>query len=678
MNAEEITAGLSEAARLPKGRLKSERLELLATAAKALGDRVLEGKVLIELSHAYAWGGEGDRSPLVFGRLLKIYDEFPAELGGFTHAIHWQLKWMTSALVHNPRVPIATATRWLSEFESRYRQRGYSPRPVHALRSSLALSQGDAAAASAAMEASIAAPRDQMANCDACERNSWGYWRAELGDDEGAIEFWTPVISGQKRCAEEPHRILGLALLPLVRLGRYDEARSAYLKGYPFARRNVNMRQAVGRHIEFCALTGNEARGLEILAEHANWLTNGQEDVASRYRFFGGAAVLLRRLVTLGYGEVPVGDGSASEVLATLEKELAEISAGYDLRNGNTFTSMRLAARLAQEPLIDWLPLGVSASLPQVAALVPSAPPTSRKQAPAAAEPWDAVRPTVADAERQLRDGNPASAEDLARQALKRGGTLIPHAAAAQLYSLLAEALRRQPERELDLIDAALKASARWDGISEPDMLHQRFVAAMTYRELGRNAEAVALLEDVIDRAGVPYNRLGVAQTRRSYGESLRALRRHREAAEQLLQAAALLQEDPDNERPYAEVAWMAAESLQNSGRREEALHAFERAATLWESLGESVPAVRCRRSIAWLVFQREPQRAVELMRAVLAALQESAGDTASATAPEELTELEETEKQLDRMVKQAEHRAKIASAEYDHDDYDYDEDDED
>ncbi len=221
-----------------------------------------------------------------------------------------------------------------------------------------------------------------------------------------------------------------------------------------------------------------------------------------------------------------------------------------------------------------------------------------------------------------------------------------------------------------------MKASARWDGISEPDMIHERFAAAMTYHKLGRYAEAVALLEDVIDRVGVPYSRLGAARARRLYGESLRALRRHREAAEQLLQAAALLQEETGNERPYAEVAWSAAECLQYSGRYDEALPAFERAAALWESLGESVPSVRCRRSVAWLVFQREPQRAVELMRAVLAGLQESAPAPASAatgvdseeeplSGTEELNaELDETERQLNRMVKQAERRAKIASAE--------------
>ena len=644
MNVEEVTAGLSEAAQLPTGRLKSERLELLAAAAKTLEDKALEGRVLIELSVAYEFGGERQRQPLVFGRLLKIYDEFPAELGGLAHSIHWQLKWMTSGLVRNPDVPVPTVNRWLSELESRYRQRGYSPRPVFALRSILALSQGDEAVASGAMEASIAAPSDDMADCDACERNDWGYWRAEVGDDEGAIDFWAPILNGQMACAEEPHRVLGLALLPLTRLGRHDEARSAYLRGYPLARRNISLRRTIGEHIEFCALTGNEARGLEILAEHANWLTDQDDDVSHRFRFVGGVAVLLRRLVLLGYDDVPVGSSTAADVLATLEKELAAISARYDLRNGNTVTSERLAARLAQAPLVDWLPLGISAPLPEVGGV---AEPASSPEV-TTVESWDAVRPDAILAEQELRGDDPVAAEESVRRALQRGGRLIPHTVAAQLYSLLTEALRRQPERDLDMIDAALKASARWDGISEPDMLHHRFIAATTYYRLGRHTEAAALYEDVIGRVDVPYDRLGVARIRKQYGESLRGLRQYRDAAEQFLQAAALLQADKDNRHAYAEMAWLAAEALQYSGQRDEALAAFERAAALWETLGEPVPGVRCRRSIAWLVFRQEPQRGIDLMQSVLAGL------TEPQMAEPMAAELAETEKQLDQMIKQA------------------------
>jgi hypothetical protein len=224
---------------------------------------------------------------------------------------------MTLALVSHPDVPLTVTYRWFDELESRYRQRGYSLRPVHALRSSLAWNIGEGAAAAAHMEASIAAPRDQMSDCQACERNDWGRWRAALGDDDGALSYWRPVLDGTVRCTEEPHRVLGLALLPLLRTGQFDQARGAFLRGYSLARRNINLLRSVGQHIEFCALTGNEARGLEILAEHQGWVADRQVDARKRLEFISGVAVLLRRLTGLGYGSLPVG-AVASRTVASL------------------------------------------------------------------------------------------------------------------------------------------------------------------------------------------------------------------------------------------------------------------------------------------------------------------------------------------------------------------------
>src|SRR6201996_3450224 len=144
-----------------------------------------------------------------------------------------------------------------------------------------------------------------------------GQWGPELGDDEGALSFWGPVLAGTFRCSEEPHRVLGCALLPLLRTGQLDEARGAFLRGYSLARRNINLMAAVGQHVEFCALTGNEARGLEMLAEHQGWLADRQASARKRLEFIGGVTVLLRRLIWLGYGSLPVGAAGASGTSGT-------------------------------------------------------------------------------------------------------------------------------------------------------------------------------------------------------------------------------------------------------------------------------------------------------------------------------------------------------------------------
>jgi hypothetical protein len=367
VSAEEIRAAADAAYALPEGHAKAQRFEALAAQAKEAGDPLLEAQVLLALSRGHEYGAEQDKLPVVFGRLLQLLDQFPEAVGPLSHSIHWQLKWMTTGLLGNPDVPLAVDYRWLDELELRYRQRGYSLRPVHAERALLALDMGDRAAASAQLEASIAAPRDQMADCQACERNDWGRWRAALGDDDGALSYWGPVLDGTVRCTEEPHRVLGLALLPLLRTGRFDEARGAFLRGYSLARRNINLLRSVGQHIEFCALTGNEARGLEILAEHQGWVADRQVDARKRLEFIGGVAVLLRRLTGLGHGSLPVG-AAASRTVASLvpalEAEIRELCGRYDARNGNSAVSDLVNARLRQEPLVDQLPLGLPSRLP--------------------------------------------------------------------------------------------------------------------------------------------------------------------------------------------------------------------------------------------------------------------------------------------------------------------------
>ena len=865
MTAEEIRAAADAAYALPQGHAKAQRFEALAAQAREAGDPLLEAQVLLALSRGHEFGAEQDKLPVVFGRLLQLLDQFPEAVGALSHSIHWQLKWMTTGLLGNPDVPLAVDYRWLDELELRYRQRGYSLRPVHAERALLALDRGDREAASAQMEASIAAPRDQMADCQACERNDWGRWRAALGDDDGALSYWGPVLDGTVRCTEEPHRVLGLALLPLLRTGQFDEARGAFLRGYSLARRNINLLRSVGQHIEFCALTGNEARGLEILAEHQGWLADRQVDARKRLEFISGVVVLLRRLTGLGYGSLPVG-AAASRTVASLvpalEEELRELCGRYDARNGNRAFSDLVNARLRQEPLVDQLPLGLPSRLPAtpvVSAAAPAAasgagldeliararelaelrhPGTGEAWArvaaagvaaardlpadvaaqvarasagkllgtdPAAAQaalldvagrfaelgdldralearasaaqalhlagdteenraqgravidaardeataafaagkltaryylnvllidqviaghalgtaaerpaadvanlssglesvlalaeqhgqayhlgkghelqaqvaywrrdrdamvrhltvaresflsaglPWFAAQPEMNLGELALQAGDPQQAESYARDALAHAIGLSPQGA-AMLASLRANALSQLPDRAAEFADASLTAAARWDGISEPDTLHNTFNAARAYARLNRHAEAAALFAEAMPKVDVPYDPAGIAQTREVYARSLRALGRHRDAAEQFLEAARLIAGDPDNASAHAQVAADAALALQQSGQHGGALAAFQRAAELFGGLGNTVARVRCLRSAAWLQFRTDgdgKRSGVTTMRSVLASLESLSQEDPAAA---ELTgERDHTVEQLDKMLK--------------------------
>lgn len=867
MTVEEIRAALAENGRAPSGPVKIARAEYLVDAAEATGDVSLHAHALLDVINAYEFGAEQSKLLVPFARLLRLWDGDAAAFDQHRrHSLFWCFKWATSGMVSVPQVPLASVERWLGEMESRYRQAGHSPRPVHMGRHRLAHATGDTATAEREFEAWLDAPRDTMADCNACEAGSQGGWHAFHERDEQALELWRPVLDGQLVCAEEPHRVLARSLLPLVRLGRYDEARANHLRGYRMARGVPNLRSTLARHIEFCALTGNEARGLEILTEHAAFLAPGAEDADSRLSFLSGTQILLRRLVGLGLGGLELGDSTVADTAQSVQAQISGLCALFDKRNGNDVVSRRTTQQLESKPLVASLPLGSSTVLPHAtqrggetrASDTPSPAPAistgsasildelvaeatrltdlrhpharqawervaaqgaglpagiaariersragtrmeqepaatrtalsaiaarfdelgepveareargaaafaafltgdretaeaeaavigaqaeaafaageltprqylgarglpaylafnafARQQDPAAAQSaallvgaelelaeklgdpgraavyhrmlaqlalfrqeaaqasvhleasrdgflaagqaWDAAEPEGLLGQLAMQAGDGAAAELHVRAALVHGGDVISPQERAQLGSLLAETLSRQQDRRLDFIDAALRAADLWEGLSEPDTLHNRFTAARAYAALERYGEAAALFDELMPRVHVPYDGPVIAMTREQYGDCLARLNEHRKAAEQYLAAAELVQDDPRNQVAHARVAWSAAQALQSAGLFDEALPAYRRVAELWGALGNTTARVRCLRSAAWLVGWSDDDgtaaswtEALSQMHAILAELKAVPEDQ----RPEPIqAEIANTVEQIDQML---------------------------
>ncbi|MEU4062382.1 tetratricopeptide repeat protein [Streptomyces wedmorensis] len=401
MTSEEIRRGLAENARAPYGAARNVHAETLGAAAEATGDRQLFRAALVCQIEAYEYSAERTKMVVPFARLLQEYDRDPGSFASHeVHRLFWRFKWVAGRIVESPEIPLTAVDGWLTDMERRYRLAGYSERAVRQAEFHLADAIGDEARTERAITGWAAADRDAMSDCHACEINTQGWYWARKGDDAKAIEVWQPVLADGMSCMEEPHRVLAHALLPLARLGRTDEARSYHLRGYRMARGKESLLRSVGEHIEFCALTGNESRGLEILAEHAAHL-GPLADVESQMEFSGGVLVLLRRLTDLGHGDRPTVSyagthRTARELYELLYGEATDIAARFDARNGTSLVSQRLVDRIARRPVTDTLPLGVR-SVRLAPAAVPAPRPgqdtgvqddrAARGAAPAPAEP---------------------------------------------------------------------------------------------------------------------------------------------------------------------------------------------------------------------------------------------------------------------------------------------------
>ncbi|MGX6743962.1 tetratricopeptide repeat protein [Streptomyces peucetius] len=369
LDADALRQALRDNDAEPEGPERNARAERLFAAVEQLGDTSLIIEGLEHLMQVYNYSSEADKMFVPFARLLRMWDDRPEDFDGRqAHSLFWMFKWVSSGMIDQPHIPLVAIEKWQAEMEYRYRLARHSERAVRQGEMRIARHLGDMERAQRAYDAWQAADRDDKSDCHACELRAQGSWQAHRGDEEAALVTWRPVLESEFTCAHEPHAVLSSSLLPLLRLGRTEEARANHLRGYRLVRSKESMRSAVARHVEFCALTGNEARGLEILAERPSYFTDTGEP-RSLLNYLEVTALLTDRLTALGHGEQSVpGPGgrswTARELAVHARAEARTIAARFDARNGNTYFGEQSTERMDRAPLLERLPLGVRAVRP--------------------------------------------------------------------------------------------------------------------------------------------------------------------------------------------------------------------------------------------------------------------------------------------------------------------------
>ncbi|QID35066.1 hypothetical protein G3260_000966 [Streptomyces albus] len=373
--------------RAPHGPERVTRAEELVAEADALADggtregRAALAEALLHLAASRAFGSAARSTPQVVARALRLRETHPdAFEDGAATALVWSLRWAVEDLLADPGTPQADIEEWLAAMARRHAGAGMSQRAVHAREFLAAVSFGDQARADESYGAWLAAERDGSADCLGCELA----WRgrahaaraaraeaAEPGsgaaEDEAALRMWEPVLRGEYPCTTQQPFLLADALLPLLRLGRVEEARSRHVAGYLLVRDAPTGRRAVARHLEFCARTGNEPRGLEILAEQDDARWRPDQDPGGYGAWSAAVALLMRRITARGHGTLavpgPPGFGWTAAALAQYaEAQAQDVAERFDRRADGTHHRAALRTRLAAEPSTPYLPLGVGAA----------------------------------------------------------------------------------------------------------------------------------------------------------------------------------------------------------------------------------------------------------------------------------------------------------------------------
>ncbi|POM27212.1 hypothetical protein BTM25_16230 [Actinomadura rubteroloni] len=390
MSEEHVRNLMGRAFALPYGEARTVLTEEALRRAEATGDAALTFQVRMELGQAYQSGGEPIKTFTTFSRALADFDRAPGELDDSAEQrLLWQFKWIVHSLTLFPEVPLDRTRAVLADMERRYTLGGHSLHAVYARRARVAMHLGDADDAAHWYAKWNAAPRDGLSDCEGCDPTGKAAYLAWRGRDADALAVAAPVLSAELDCTEQPQTML-TALLPIyLRTGRLDEARTAHLRAYRLIRTQISELGEIADHVEFCARTGNEVRGLEIVQRHLPWLDRAPSPFDAM-RFAAASALLLGRMAGAGHGghtvaRRPGEDRPIVAVAAELAAQATELAALFDARNGTSAQGDRVRELLGAEPVVEHLPLLAVPGRRTVRPPAPSAPDMSDVTEPGAA-----------------------------------------------------------------------------------------------------------------------------------------------------------------------------------------------------------------------------------------------------------------------------------------------------
>lgn len=544
--------------------------QAVALAVEA-GDEQLEHLARLRLTVSAKHSGDTDAMLSSFAWTLAKHDSdpsrFPAELGDGGADLLWQYKWMAGTLAASPIFSRDQIDAVHADMQEHYERAGVGLSGVITSRFDEAWTNGRLDEAATLREQLVITPRDDYSHCDACVRSEAASFLAETGREDEALVLVEEMIEGGFSCGDEPENALSEALLPYLRAGRLAEAKSAHLRSYRLSRDNADKISIIANHLVFCAVTGNEARGLALLERHISWLAHDGLNVRAHFKNLVAYGVLLDAIDRAGHGETIVrgadspdlasffgehdGQWTVRDLAVAAWTAAGEIGAAFDERNGNDYFARRIARAHALADEHYDVPIDTDSFAP---APVVVAEPTD-------AEGWRARAFELA------ASLEPEESIAAARRALELGAAGW---ASDELHSLIVGSLvrlERFDETPAALADRA--ASLRANGRDAQAAFEDRVGLAA----FGRSTpEDRAALESELGRTDLPPEVLADAQL------CVAAIRIGEDDfdVEDLLLASRAGFDTPQTQRGYRSALLFIAHLYARTGRQEQAIEAID------------------------------------------------------------------------------------------------------
>lgn len=567
----DLTARLDEAVDMPPGEGQVAAILEIVRHAEAAGYASLQLDARLELVDAYIQADAYEVAEVnvviaAFTRCLSLYNSDPAR---FTDE-HLESLWRQFAvigivMVSLPDYPLAQVRAVFDDMERRCRPDRFDLHTIYTLRVLLAGQLGDHEELDRCRQRLLSLDVAEYA-CPACLAMLPVRELIWQGRDEDAIAQAEPILRGDLPCDtdNQPRDTLAALLLPYLHVGRLGEARDAFRYSYRLFDEGD---EELASYTAFCALTGNEDRGLEIFAKHLNQFDVIAPKSLGELMLQAATALLFERLIALGRGEeifVWPADPDDPEdyeeewTFAALAEEYRKdalaMAARFDERNGNTHTSDRIRGTITAQPIVEHLPLSPLAAAIQTRATEAAGgsgathaaggtadadPAAGTARSPETQQAFDTGRIHLAEmhqerGEQALEAGRIVDAiEDLIEAVAAYTALGDPRAAIAQVR--LATAYL-SADRMLDAAECAEQALLGLTGPADEGHppLQARWVLVQAYPALGQPMDALTMIDEMLDRDKHPDS---VARLHREAGDILVGLDEDGAAAERYASA---------------------------------------------------------------------------------------------------------------------------------------------
>ena len=363
----EVQELISRAYSAPFGAPRTAAWERAAWAAEELGDPKLLLDTRLELGSSYHAVPNRPDHFTTYGWLLAQLDtDLPT--AEQRSRILWMSKWVMSGLPENPEISRAVIERMYDDIRGRLETEGYTGHVFAHHRTMLALDFDEPETAREWMAQWMAASRDSMSDCRACEQRALGLARQVLGDLPGALQALDPALRGEMSCGHEPHISLSYATLWLAEAGRYDEARETHLRGWRLVQDDPALSTSAARHLMFLVRSGNLHRAVRLLAPRLAWLD--QLNALDRLEFAAAAVPVVESALAAGVDLPSLGIPDPDALLAELGAMVEDLTVVFDRRNGTTNLSRILTEWTDPTPYPERVDLGVFSEEPFAAPVV--------------------------------------------------------------------------------------------------------------------------------------------------------------------------------------------------------------------------------------------------------------------------------------------------------------------